>query len=64
MKTPLSVLRLPRVKPSASSLHNVGLITMKQRIMKGVASIFEQALEMEKNDLAAHYIAYAKVQEK
>jgi tetratricopeptide (TPR) repeat protein len=49
--------------PSASSLHNVGLIYFEtgDYIKAGLA--FEQALELE-NDIAARHIAYAKVQEK
>ncbi len=51
------------LEPSASSLHNVGLIYYEtgDYIKAGLA--FEQALEME-NDLSARHIAYAKVQEK
>lgn len=49
--------------PSASSLHNVGLIYFEtgDYIKAGLA--FEQALELEA-DIAARHIAYAKVQEK
>ena len=49
--------------PSASSLHNVGLIYFEtgDYIKAGLA--FEQALELE-HDIAARHIAYAKVQEK
>lgn len=49
--------------PSASSLHNVGLIYFEtgDYIKAGLA--FEQALELE-GDIAARHIAYAKVQEK
>lgn len=51
------------LEPSASSLHNVGLIYYEtgDYIKAGLA--FEQALEIE-NDLSARHIAYAKVQEK
>lgn len=51
------------LEPSASSLHNVGLIYYEtgDYIKAGLA--FEQALDME-NDLSARHIAYAKVQEK
>ncbi|MGH7196492.1 MAG: tetratricopeptide repeat protein [Candidatus Saccharimonadales bacterium] len=51
------------LEPSASSLHNVGLIYYETGQYEKAAIAFEQAIEME-NDLAARYIAYAKVQEK
>lgn len=51
------------LEPSASSLHNVGLIYYETGNYPKAALAFEQALEME-GDLAARYIAYAKVQEK
>ena len=51
------------LEPSASSLHNVGLIYYETKNYPKAALAFEQALEME-DDLAARYIAYAKVQEK
>lgn len=51
------------LEPSASSLHNVGLIYYETEDYAKAALAFEQALELE-NDLAARYIAYAKVQEK
>ena len=51
------------LEPSASSLHNVGLIYYETENYEKASLAFEQALEME-NDLAARYIAYAKVQEK
>ncbi len=51
------------LEPSASSLHNVGLIYFETKNYIKAALAFEQALEME-NDLAARHIAYAKVQEK
>lgn len=51
------------LEPSASSLHNVGLIYYETGNYEKAALAFEQALSME-NDLAARYIAYAKVQEK
>lgn len=49
--------------PSASSLHNVGLIYYETEQYEKAGLAFEQALAME-NDLAARHIAYAKVQEK
>jgi tetratricopeptide (TPR) repeat protein len=51
------------LEPSASSLHNVGLIYYETGQFEKAAIAFEQAIEME-SDLAARYIAYAKVQEK
>ena len=51
------------LEPSASSLHNVGLIYYETGDFAKAALAFEQAIEME-NDLAARHIAYAKVQEK
>ncbi|QWQ32704.1 hypothetical protein KOY48_02690 [Candidatus Minimicrobia naudis] len=52
------------MEPSASSLHNVGLIYYEtENYEKASLAFEEQALEME-DDLAARYIAYAKVQEK
>lgn len=51
------------LEPSASSLHNVGLIYYETKQYEKAALAFEQALELE-GDLAARYIAYAKVQEK
>lgn len=51
------------LEPSASSLHNVGLIHYEIGDYEKAALAFEQALAME-NDLAARHIAYAKVQEK
>ena len=51
------------LEPSASSLHNVGLIYYETGNYIKAALAFEQALEME-GDLAARHIAYAKVQEK
>jgi tetratricopeptide (TPR) repeat protein len=49
--------------PSASSLHNVGLIYYETEQYEKAGLAFEQALAME-NDLASRHIAYAKVQEK
>ncbi len=49
--------------PSASSLHNVGLIYYETGQYEKAGLAFEQALAME-NDLASRHIAYAKVQEK
>lgn len=51
------------LEPSASSLHNVGLIYYETGQYEKAAIAFEQAIEME-SGLAARYIAYAKVQEK
>lgn len=51
------------LEPSASSLHNVGLIYYETGQFDKAAIAFEQAIEME-NGLAARHIAYAKVQEK
>lgn len=51
------------LEPSASSLHNVGLIYYETGQYDKAAIAFEQAIEME-SDLAARYVAYAKVQEK
>ncbi|HET6747245.1 MAG TPA: tetratricopeptide repeat protein [Candidatus Saccharimonadales bacterium] len=49
--------------PSASSLHNVGLIYYETGQYEKAGLAFEQALAME-NDIASRHIAYAKVQEK
>jgi tetratricopeptide (TPR) repeat protein len=51
------------LEPSASSLHNVGLIYFETGQHEKAALAFEQALEMD-GELAARHIAYAKVQEK
>lgn len=51
------------LEPSASSLHNVGLIYFETGNDEKAALAFEQALDME-GDMAARYIAYAKVLEK
>lgn len=51
------------LEQSASSLHNVGLIYYETGQYEKAAIAFEQAIEMESN-LAARYVAYAKVQEK
>lgn len=51
------------LEPSASSLHNVGLIYYETGDYIKASLAFEQALEME-SDLSARHIAYAKVQEK
>lgn len=51
------------IDPSASSLHNLGLIYYETENYDKAALAFENALELE-NDLAARYVAYAKVQEK
>jgi tetratricopeptide (TPR) repeat protein len=51
------------LEPSASSLHNVGLIYYETKQYEKAALAFEQALTME-DDVAARHVAYAKVQEK
>jgi len=51
------------LEPSASSLHNVGLIYYETNDFAKAALAFEQALEIE-DDLAVRYIAYAKTLEK
>lgn len=51
------------LEPSASSLHNVGLIYYETKKYEKAALAFEQALHLE-SDMAARYVAYAKVQEK
>lgn len=51
------------IEPSASSLHNLGLIYLETEKYDKAALAFENALEVE-DDLAARYVAYAKVQEK
>lgn len=51
------------LEPSASSLHNVGLIYFETADYAKSALAFEQALKIE-DDLATRYIAYAKTQEK
>ena len=51
------------LEPSASSLHNVGLIYYETESYEKAALAFEQALEMEE-EVASRHIAYAKVQEK
>lgn len=51
------------LEPSASSLHNVGLIYFETGNNEKAALAFEQALDMEGN-MAARYIAYAKVLER
>ncbi len=51
------------LEPSASSLHNVGLIYFETGSYEKASLAFEQALEIDKT-LPARYIAYAKVQEK
>ena len=51
------------IEPSASSLHNLGLIYYETENYPKAATAFEQALRLEDN-LAARHIAYAKVQEK
>ena len=51
------------LEPSASSLHNVGLIYYETGDYIKASLAFEQALDME-DDISARHIAYAKVQEK
>ncbi len=51
------------LEPSASSLHNVGLIYLEVGKLDKAALAFEQAIAME-SDVASRHIAYAKVQEK
>ena len=51
------------LEPSASSLHNVGLIYFETGDSEKAALAFEQAIAME-DSLATRYIAYAKVLEK
>jgi len=51
------------LEPSASSLHNVGLIYYETKNYEKSALAFEQALTID-NELASRHIAYAKVQEK
>ena len=51
------------LEPSASSLHNVGLIYLETGDLEKAALAFEQALAID-GDLASRHIAYAKVQEK
>lgn len=51
------------LEPSASSLHNVGLIYYETGQYEKAAIAFEQAIEME-SGLSARQVAYAKVQEK
>lgn len=51
------------IQPSASSLHNLGLIYFETENYDKAAQAFEMALNLE-NTLAARHIAYAKVQEK
>ncbi|MGB4420453.1 MAG: tetratricopeptide repeat protein [Candidatus Saccharimonadales bacterium] len=51
------------LEPSASSLHNVGLIYLETKQYEKAALAFEQALEID-SELPARHIAYAKVQEK
>lgn len=50
------------LEPSASSLHNVGLIYFETGDFEKAGLAFEQALAIE-HDHAARHIAYAKVQE-
>lgn len=51
------------LEPSASSLHNVGLIYFETEKYDKAALAFEQALEMD-DQHASRFVAYAKVQEK
>ncbi|MDR1969982.1 MAG: tetratricopeptide repeat protein [Candidatus Nomurabacteria bacterium] len=50
------------LQPSASSLHNVGLIYYETGELAKAAQAFEQALRIEE-DVAVRHIAYAKVLE-
>lgn len=50
------------IDPSASSLHNLGLIYYETEKYEKAALAFQNALEIE-DDLAARYVAYAKVEE-
>ena len=50
------------LQPSASSLHNVGLIYYETGELTKAAQAFEQALRIEE-DVAVRHIAYAKVLE-
>src|SRR6266404_3303810 len=61
---PLIVLKFANsIEPSASSLHNLGLIYYETENYQKAATAFEQSLLLE-DSLAARHIAYAKVQEK
>jgi tetratricopeptide (TPR) repeat protein len=51
------------IEPSASSLHNLGLIYYETENFEKAATAFEEAIKLE-DGLAARHIAYAKVQEK
>ncbi len=51
------------LEPSASSLHNVGLIYYETKDYEKAALAFEQAIAID-DKLPTRYIAYAKVQEK
>jgi tetratricopeptide (TPR) repeat protein len=51
------------LEPSASSLHNVGLIYLEVGKLDKAALAFEQAISME-DGIPSRYVAYAKVQEK
>lgn len=51
------------LEPSASSLHNVGLIYLEVGKLDKAALAFEQAISME-SEVPSRHIAYAKVQEK
>lgn len=51
------------LEPSASSLHNVGLIYFETEKYDKAALAFEQAIEMD-DQHASRFVAYAKVQEK
>jgi tetratricopeptide (TPR) repeat protein len=51
------------LEPSASSLHNVGLIYYETGNYEKAALAFEQALNID-GGLSSRHIAYAKVQEK
>jgi tetratricopeptide (TPR) repeat protein len=51
------------IDPTASSLHNLGLIYYETENYEKAGTAFDQALKLEEN-MAARHIAYAKVQEK
>lgn len=51
------------IEPTASSLHNLGLIYYETENYEKAGVAFEQALKLE-DKLAARHVAYAKVQEK
>ncbi len=58
----LSVSRAQSLQPSASSLHNVGLIYYEIGKNDKALLAFEQAIRIE-SDVASRHVAYAKVLE-